>query len=166
MVDRAVTVQAESIEPSKKLRKIGVLLMDMNKSFVLTKEQAKPRWHVVDASGKVLGRLATDVATILRGKHTAAYTPHTDSGDYVVIVNCEKIELTGNKWKGKMYETYSGWRGGRKDTPAEVVFKKDPTRLVYLAVRGMLPKNRLSRQIIKKLKIYVGGEHPHQAQVS
>lgn len=140
--------------------------MDMNKSFVLTKEEVKPQWHVLDASGKVLGRLATEVATILRGKHIATFTPHTDSGDYVVIVNCEKIQLTGNKWKGKMYETYSGWRGGRKDTPAEIVFKKDPTRLLFLAVRGMLPKNKLNRQVIKKLKLYVGGEHPHQAQIS
>lgn len=164
--ERAVTVQAGLANTSNKSRKIGVLRMDMNRSFVLTKEQAKPKWHVIDASGKVLGRLATDIATILRGKHKAQFTPHTDSGDYVVILNCDKIELTGNKWKGKLYETYSGWRGGRKDTPAEVVFKKDPTRLVFLAVRGMLPKNRLSRQIIKKLKIYVGGEHPHQAQVS
>ncbi len=140
--------------------------MDMNKSFVLTKEQAKHQWHVVNAEGKILGRMATEIATILRGKHNPQFTPHTDSGDYVIVLNCEKITLTGNKWKGKLYETYSGWRGGRKDTPAENVFKKDPTRLVMLAVKGMLPKNKLSREIIKKLKLYVGAEHPHQAQVS
>lgn len=140
--------------------------MDMNKSFVLKKEHAQPKWHAVDASGKVLGRLATEVATILRGKHTAQYTPHTDSGDYVIVLNCDKIELTGNKWEGKTYATYSGWRGGRKNTPAEELYKKDPTRLLFLAVRGMLPKNRLSRKIIKKLKLYTGNKHPHQAQLS
>ena len=140
--------------------------MDMNKSFVLKKEARNPQWRVIDASGKVLGRLATNVADVLRGKDKPEYTPHTDSGDYVVIINCDKIVLTGNKWKDKIYPTFSGWRGGLKERSAREVFEKDPTQLIKLAVKRMLPRNRLSRQIIKKLKIYTGSEHPHSAQVS
>ena len=140
--------------------------MDMNKSFVLRKEDRSPEWHVIDASGKVLGRLATHVADVLRGKDRPEYTPHTDSGDYVVIINCDKIVLTGNKWKDKIYRSYSGWRSGLKERSAREVFEKDPTRIIRAAVKGMLPKNKLNRQIIKKLKIYVGSEHPHKAQAS
>ncbi len=140
--------------------------MDMNKSFSLRKEDREPKWHVIDASGQVLGRLATQVADILRGKDKPEYTPHADAGDYVVITNCDKIVLTGNKWKDKIYESYSGWRSGKKERSAREVFEKDPSRIVTYAVKGMLPKNRLSRQIIKKLKVYAGDEHPHKAQVS
>lgn len=140
--------------------------MDMNKSFVLKKEDRNPQWHVIDASGKVLGRLATDVANILRGKDRPEYTPHTDSGDYVVIINCEKIVLTGKKMTDKMYVTYSGWRGGRKERSAQDVYDKDPSIIIKKAVKGMLPKNKLCRQIIKKLKVYKGSEHPHKAQIS
>ena len=140
--------------------------MDMNKSFFLRKEDRKPRWHVIDASDKVLGRLATQIADILRGKDKPEYTPHTDSGDYVVITNCEKIKLTGNKWEDKIYASYSGWRGGLKQRSAKDVFKKDPALLVRFAVKGMLPKNRLSNQIVKKLKVYAGEKHPHEAQVT
>ena len=137
----------------------------MNKSFVLRKEDAKPRWRVIDASGRTLGRLATEVAVILRGKDKPEYTAHTDSGDYVVVTNCEKIRLTGAKWKQKIYTTYSGWTGGKKERTAEEVFKKDPTRLIEHAVKGMLPKNKLNRKVFKKLRVYVGNEHPHKAQV-
>lgn len=139
--------------------------MDMNKSFVLKKEARAPKWHVIDATGKVLGRLSTEVATILRGKDKPEYTPHTDSGDYVVVTNCEKIVLTGNKWTGKTYDSFSGYRGGLKKSSALDVFKKDPCRLVQMAVKGMLPKNTLNRAVLKKLKVYVGCEHPHKAQM-
>ena len=137
----------------------------MNRAFILKNEDHKPKWQVIDASGEVLGRLATRVADILRGKTSPSYTPHTDSGDYVVILNCEKIYLSGDKWEDKIYSNYSGWRSGLKQTTAQDLFKKDPTELIRIAVKGMLPKNKLNRQVIKKLKIYVGGEHPHQAQV-
>jgi len=139
--------------------------MDMNKAFFLRKEDRNPNWHVVDATDQILGRLSTQVADLLRGKTKAEYTPHTDTGDYVIITNCEKIKLTGNKWSDKIYATYSGWRGGKKEVSAEKLFEKDPRRLISYAVRGMLPKNKINRQVLKKLKVYVGGEHPHQAQV-
>jgi large subunit ribosomal protein L13 len=139
--------------------------MDMNKVFFLKKEDRKPRWHVIDASDKVLGRLCTQAADILRGKTKATYTPHTDGGDYVVITNCEKIKLTGNKWNDKMYARYSGYRSGLKETSAKNLLAKDPTRLIMLGVRGMLPKNKLNRAILKKLKIYAGDQHPHKAQI-
>lgn len=112
-----------------------------------------------------MGRLCTQIADILRGKDKATYTPHTDSGDYVVVTNCEKIVLTGNKWDDKIYARFSGWRGGLKEPSAKEVFAKDPSRLIMQGVKGMLPKNKLNRQVLKKLKIYVGSEHPHQAQL-
>ena len=140
--------------------------MDMNKSFVLKKEERDPQWHVIDATDKILGRLATRVADILRGKNKPEYTPHTDSGDYVVITNCEKIKLSGNKMKDKIYTSYSGWIGGKKERSAEQIMKKDPTRLIRFAVKGMLPKNKLSAQVLSKLKVYVGDQHPHKAQVT
>ena len=135
--------------------------MDMNKVFHLKESVRKPKWVVIDAKGQVLGRLATRIADILRGKNRPAYTPHVDSGDYVVVINAQDIVLTGNKWSDKVYETYSGWKGGYKATPAEELFAKHPTYLVELAVKRMLPKSRLSRQVFKKLKVYVGSEHPH-----
>jgi len=138
--------------------------MDMNRTFFLRKEDCKPKWHVIDATDQVLGRLATKVADILRGKNKPEYTSHVDCGDYVVIVNCEKIKLTGKKWTDKIYKSYSGWRGGLKTRTALEVLEKHPTQIIKLAVKRMLPKNRLSSQVIKKLKIYVGDEHPHAAQ--
>ena len=137
----------------------------MNKTFMLRKEDRKPQWHVIDASDMILGRLSTRIADLLRGTLKSDYTPHTDNGDYVVIVNCDKIKLTGNKWTDKVYKSYSGWRSGLKEQSAQCVFEKDPTRLIRFAVKGMMPKNRLSRQMIKRLKIYVGPEHPHRAHV-
>ena len=139
--------------------------MDMNRAFFLKKENRKPKWRTIDASGKVLGRLATEVAMALTGKDKPEYTPHVDSGDYVVITNCDKIVLTGNKWKGKVYRFFSGWRGGQKERTAQEMFDRDQTFLIKSAVKRMLPKNRLGRQMIKKLKVYVGSEHPHKAQV-
>ena len=139
--------------------------MDMNKTFFLRKEDCKADWHILDASDRVLGRLATQVADLLRGKVKAEYTPHNNCGDYVVIINCTKIKLTGNKWKDKVYQRYSGWRGGLKERSAEEMLEKHPTDIIKLAVKRMLPKNKLSDQIIKRLKIYTGAEHPHKAQI-
>lgn len=139
--------------------------MDMNKSFVLKKEDRQPAWRVIDAQGKVLGRLATEIATILRGKDKPQFTAHTDSGDYVVVINAEKVMLTGNKLEGKEYARYTGWMGGYKVTTAKDLLAKHPTHLIELAVRGMLPKNKLNRQVIKKLKVYAGPQHPHKAHV-
>lgn len=139
--------------------------MDMNRIFFLRKEDRKPRWHQIDAEGKVLGRLATEIADLLRGKNNPLYTPHTDTGDYVVVINADKIVLTGNKWEDKEYIHHTMWLSGLKKTSAKDLLKKHPTRLVEYAVKGMLPKNKLNRQVIKKLKVYVGAEHPHQAQL-
>jgi large subunit ribosomal protein L13 len=140
--------------------------MDFNKTFFLKKEERKPAWRVIDAQDKVLGRLATEITNILRGKDVPTFTPHTDSGDYVVVINAEKIKLTADKMNTKIYQRYSGWIGGLKELTAQQLMEKDPEHLIKLAVKGMLPKNRLSSQIIKKLKVYGGPEHPHKAQVA
>jgi large subunit ribosomal protein L13 len=140
--------------------------MDMNKTFFLAKEDRLPLWHVVDASDQVLGRLCTKIATLLRGKHKAVYTQHTDAGDYVVVTNCDKIRLTGKKWTDKKYASFSGYRSGLKETSARDLFAKDPRQLILLGVRGMLPKNTLNRAVLKKLKVYVGDKHPHAAQIA
>lgn len=137
--------------------------MDMNSAFFLPKESRKPRWWVVDLQGKVLGRSATVIANVLRGKNKPYYTPHTDCGDYVIVLNADKVVLTGNKWQDKEYERYTGWIGGLKVTSAQDLAKRHPTRLIELAVKRMLPKNILNRQVFKKLKVYAGAEHPHQA---
>lgn len=139
--------------------------MNMNRSFTLKKEDRKPQWRVVDAQGKILGRLATQIADMLRGKDKPFYTPHTDSGDYVVVINAEKVVLSGSKMKDKEYVSYSGWIGGKKVKTAREIMEKHPTRIIEYAVFGMLPKNKLNREIIKKLKIYAGEEHPHKAQI-
>lgn len=135
--------------------------MDMNKSFVLRKEDCSHKWHVIDATDKILGRICTEIADLLRGVGKPDYTPHSDNGDYVIVTNCKKVKLTGDKWKSKIYYRYSGYRGGLKERTAKEVFDKDPTQLFHLAVKGMLPKNRQSRQMIKRLKVYVGEKHPH-----
>ncbi len=139
--------------------------MSMNRSFVLKKEERRPQWRVIDAKGKILGRLATHIADALRGKDKPYYTPHTDSGDYIVVINAEKIELTGNKWEDKEYITVSGWIGGKKITTAKEMLKKHPTQLIEHAVKGMLPKNKLNSEIFKKSKVYTRPEHTHKAQV-
>ena len=131
--------------------------------------QAKPgeidaSWYVIDASGLHLGRLATRIAHVLRGKHKPTFTPHVETGDYVVVVNASKIELTGSKLDTKRYYRYSGYPGGLKAAVARTVREEDPERMIVEAVKGMLPKNRLARQVIKKLKVYGAGEHPHTAQ--
>jgi len=139
--------------------------INMNRAFYLRKEDRRPKWILVDAADKVLGRLATDIADTLRGKKKPGYTPHTDAGDYVVVINAEKIKLTGDKLEQKKYVRYSGWFGGRKETSAEHMLEKHPTFIVEHAVKGMMPKTRLARQQVKKLKVYAGTEHPHKAQV-
>jgi large subunit ribosomal protein L13 len=139
--------------------------MDMNKAFYLHKEDRNPQWRLIDANGVILGRLATQIANALRGKDKPFYTPHDDAGDYVVVINADKIKLSGDKWEGKEYARYTGWIGGYRVTKAKDLLLKHPTHIVELAVRGMLPKNKLNKEIIKKLKVYAGPEHPHQAQI-
>ncbi|HEV8583597.1 MAG TPA: 50S ribosomal protein L13 [Methylomirabilota bacterium] len=122
------------------------------------------KWYVVDAEGQVLGRLATQVATILRGKHKTTFAPHLDVGDHVVVLNAEKVHLTGRKRTDKRYRWHTGYIGGLKDISAAQMLDKHPERVIEWAVQGMLPKNRLGRAMAKKLKVYRGGEHPHEAQ--
>jgi large subunit ribosomal protein L13 len=121
-------------------------------------------WHVIDAEGQVLGRLATRVATLLMGKHKPQYTPFLDVGDHVVIINADKIVLTGNKMNDKMYYRHTGYPGGIKEARARRVMREHPTRIVESAVRGMVPKTKLGRQMLTKLRVYAGPEHPHEAQ--
>ena len=139
--------------------------MSFNKSFVQRKEDIERQWVLIDAEGQVLGRMATLIADTLRGKNKPTFTPSVDCGDYVVVINAEKIVMTGKKMTDKIYDWYTGWMGGYKTATAQELMEKHPTRIVELAVKRMLPKNRLSRQIIKKLKVYAGSEHPHGAQV-
>ena len=122
------------------------------------------KWYVVDAEGLVLGRLATRVATILRGKHKTSFSPHLDVGDHVVVVNASKVQFTGRKLKDKQYRWHTGYIGGLKEVSAETMLRTHPERVVEWAVEGMLPKNRLGRAMAKKLKVYRGSEHPHDAQ--
>lgn len=122
------------------------------------------KWWIVDAQDAVLGRLATSVASCLRGKHNPLFTPHVDTGDWVIVVNADKIKLTGRKWEQKTYYRHSGYIGGLKSITAKKLLEKKPEDLVRFAVKGMLPKNRLGRKLVKKLKVYAGSDHPHVAQ--
>ncbi len=122
------------------------------------------QWLVIDAEDQVLGRVATRIATVLRGKHKPSFTPHVDTGDFVIVINAGKVKLTGQKLDQKLYHRYSGHLGGLKSVPAGEVLADDPERMFQQAVKGMLPKNRLGRQQLSKLKVYAGTEHPHQAQ--
>ena len=123
------------------------------------------KWHVIDAEGAVLGRLAAQVANVLRGKNKPIYTPHLDAGDFVVVINAEKVVLTGNKESAKQFMSYSGWKGGEKFTTVAQVRARHPERLIMHAVKGMIPKNRLGRVLLTKLKVYRGNTHPHAAQM-
>jgi len=134
------------------------------KTFVAKAETVKRDWFVVDADGKTLGRLATEVATRLRGKHKPEYTPHVDTGDYIVIVNAEKIAVTGNKAQAKMYHAHSGYPGGLKSISFEKLLPKKPEMIIEAAVKGMLPRGPLGRAMFRKLKVYAGPEHTHAAQ--
>ncbi|MFR6436901.1 MAG: 50S ribosomal protein L13 [Peptoniphilaceae bacterium] len=122
------------------------------------------KWYVIDAEDKVLGRLATEVATLLRGKHKPIYTPHVDTGDYVIVINADKVKLTGTKWDNKIHASHTGYPGGRREVVYKEIREKHPERVVEYAVKGMLPKSRLGRSMFGKLKVYAGPDHPHEAQ--
>ncbi len=134
------------------------------KTFSAKPATVKRDWYVVDATDKTLGRLASEIARRLRGKHKAEYTPHVDTGDYIVVVNAEKVRVTGNKSKDKIYYRHTGYIGGMKATPFEKLIDRAPTQAIEIAVKGMLPKNPLGRAMFRKLKVYAGGEHQHAAQ--
>ena len=135
-----------------------------NKTYNAKTGEIEQKWHLIDATDKVLGRLCTEVATLLRGKNKPTYTPNVDTGDFVVIINAEKIAMTGNKWVEKNYYRHSEWFGGLKTMSAQNMLQSKPEYIIEAAVKGMLPKNKLSRHIITKLKVYAGPEHPHSAQ--
>lgn len=126
--------------------------------------EVERKWHVVDAQGANLGRLATEVALVLRGKRKAQYTPHVDTGDFVVVVNAEKVQVTGRKAEQKLYRRHTGYPGGLKEMTYEEMRRKKPEEIIKKAVKGMMPRTRLGRQQLKKLKVYAGAEHPHEAQ--
>ena len=134
------------------------------KTFVAKEQEINKNWYIVNAKDKVLGRLATQIAIRLRGKHKPIFTPHADTGDFVVVINAEKIKLTGKKWDNKIYYRHSGYIGSLKQITAAKLLEKKPGDILRFAVRGMLPKNSLGRRQLKKLKIYIGSDHPHQAQ--
>jgi large subunit ribosomal protein L13 len=134
------------------------------KTYVPKRDEITRDWWIVDASGIALGRLATQVATHLRGKHKPSFTPFLDTGDHVVVINADKLVLTGSKLQDKMYRRHSGYPGGLKEVVAEEMLAKHPDRMIELAVKGMLPKGPLGRRMAKKLKVYAGPDHPHQAQ--
>jgi len=134
------------------------------KTFMANNQTVERKWFVVDAKGQRVGRLATEVATLLRGKSKPTFTPHVDCGDYVIVINTKEVELTGKKWDQKKYYRHSRHPGGLKETTAKRMNETFPERIVEFAVKGMLPKGRLGRQMIKKLYVYAGNEHPHQAQ--
>lgn len=136
----------------------------MKNSYMQRKEDVVRTWWVIDAEGVNLGRLATKVATVLRGKHKPTYTPHIDGGDYVIVINASKVNLTGNKLDDKIYYNHSGYTGGLRERTARTMRDNYPVEMVERAVKGMLPKGRLGRQMYKKLFVYAGSEHPHAAQ--
>jgi large subunit ribosomal protein L13 len=134
------------------------------KTFVAKEDDVAKKWYVVDAKDKVLGRLATQIAMRLRGKHKPVFTPHAETGDFVVVINADKVTLTGKKWDKKIYYHYTGYIGGLRQITAKKLLEKKPEDILRFAVKGMLPKNSLGRRQLKKLKIYVGTDHPHEAQ--
>ena len=136
----------------------------MKNTYMQKKEDLVRNWHVIDAEGESLGRVATKVATVLRGKHKPTYTPHMDCGDFVIVVNASKVNLTGNKLDDKIYYNHSGYTGGLRERTARVMRENYPVEMIERAVKGMLPKGRLGRQMYKKLFVYEGSEHPHMAQ--
>ena len=134
------------------------------KTFMLRKEDVEHKWYVIDAEGKTLGKVAATAAYVLRGKHKPTYTPHVDCGDNVIIINAEKVVLTGDKLNKKIYYNHSGYPGGLRERTAKTMIEKYPVEMVERAVKGMLPKNRLGRQIYRQLFVYAGSEHKHEAQ--
>ncbi|MCB9357130.1 MAG: 50S ribosomal protein L13 [Calditrichaeota bacterium] len=133
-------------------------------TFHARPETAERNWVVIDAQEQILGRLSSRIATILRGKNKPQFTTHVDTGDFVVVINAEKVQVTGNKWEDKTYFRHSGFPGAEKITPLRKLSAKHPERVIYLAVKGMMPKTRLGRKQLRKLKVYAGAEHPHAAQ--
>lgn len=136
----------------------------MRSTYIAKPADVKRNWYVVDAEGHTLGRLSSEVAKILRGKHKPIYTPHVDTGDHVIIINADKINITGKKLDQKLYRKHSGYVGGLKETTLRVMLDKKPEDVIYIAIKGMLPKNVLGRQMLKKLRVYAGPEHEQQAQ--
>jgi large subunit ribosomal protein L13 len=134
------------------------------KTFMAKPSNIQQRWWLVDADGRVLGRMATRLALILQGKHRPTYTPHLDTGDHVVVVNASKVKLTGRKVEQKSHQYYTGWPGGQREIPYEEMMEKEPERVIRLAVKRMMPKTNLGRLMLKKLRVYPGAEHPHEAQ--
>ncbi|MCK5723558.1 MAG: 50S ribosomal protein L13 [Gammaproteobacteria bacterium] len=134
------------------------------KTYVAKEQEISKKWYLVDAKDRVLGRLATQIAMRLRGKHKPIFTPHADTGDFIVVINANKVMLTGRKWDKKIYYRHTGYIGGLKEITAKKLLEKKPEDILRFAVRGMLPKNSLGRRQMKKLKIYSGSEHPHEAQ--
>lgn len=134
------------------------------KSYVPKAGDIERKWYVIDAKDKVLGRLASEIASILRGKHKPTFTPNTDMGDYVIVINADKIRLTGNKWQQKEYVYHTGYPGGRREIRYDKLMDRNPTKAVELAVKGMLPRNSLGRQMYRKLRVYAGEDHLHQSQ--
>jgi len=147
------------------VQKVCHMNMNMNRTFFLRKEDAQPRWRVVDARDKVVGRIASEIADALTGKDQSSYTPHTDSGDYVVVINADKVKFTGDKFTDKEYVWHTGWMGGKKQWRADAMFERKPEFIIKHAVKGMMPKNKRGRQQLKKLRVYTGESHPHEAQV-
>jgi large subunit ribosomal protein L13 len=135
------------------------------KTISANPSEVQRAWHVVDLEGKTVGRAATQIASVLRGKHKPTYTPHVDTGDFVIVVNCEKVVFTGNKLADKKYYRHSGYPGGLREVTAQEQLDNHPERIITAAVKGMLPKGPLGRRMIKKFKVYVGAEHPHAAQM-
>lgn len=135
------------------------------KTYTLSSKDIETHWHVRDAEEKPLGRLASEVAQLLRGKHRPTYSPHMDNGDFVVVVNAAKVKVTGNKMQQKIYYRHTGYPGGLKETPLHRMLERHPDRVIKHAVKGMLPHNRLGRKLLRHLKVYGGSEHPHEAQV-
>ncbi len=134
------------------------------KTYMAKPAEIDRKWYIIDASGQVLGRLASEVALMLKGKHKPTYTPHVDTGDYIIIINADKIQLTGDKLQQKKYRYYTGYPGGLKEVDYQTMLRKRPEKAIEIAVKGMLPHNRLGRKMFKKLKVYRGDQHPHQAQ--
>jgi len=134
------------------------------KTFVAKEHEVDKKWYLIDAENRILGRLASQIAIRLRGKHKPIFTPHADTGDFIVVINADKVALTGSKWDNKIYYRHTGYMGGIKQISAKKLLEKKPAEVLRLAVQRMLPKNSLGRKQLKKLKIYIGSDHPHQAQ--
>ncbi|MCH7785919.1 MAG: 50S ribosomal protein L13 [Chloroflexi bacterium] len=135
------------------------------KPYQTRASELNPAWHVIDAEGKTLGRLSSEIAVLLQGKHKPIYVPYLNTGDYVIVINAEKVRVTGKKLEQKMYYRHSGYHGGLKEETLTQVLKKKPTRVLQHSIKGMLPKNAMGRRMLSRLKLYVGDKHPHEAQV-